>query len=735
MREESCIRIAHLSDLHFGAHRRFDAWESMADYLAKVEKPKLILVTGDIVDSPKTSWFALAKQRLDDLAKRLDAAYFVCPGNHDIYWRGNRLPGRKPAQHFYATFRNHFVTAKRPEDLWLGTKPHRWLIRLAGIDTSEDARWSAQAFVSLTERDQLKKLKDEEQTDEPPHLVLVLLHHHLLPVRALEGDQQKFSHLFDFTAATNPATIMETLASSYVDIALHGHEHARNCARYGSYAASAGPLAIVGAGSATGMATNQGWDVKRASLNILELRENRSVYLREVRGPGAMNGDESWTTDTQATLLQTTEVRHNRFLRALHRYRADHPASSQPIRVPVGQLASRADFASSELQKHVTITATRDALVRDRRTSRLIKNGRFSIPLKNLSGQPITGDLAARVQLINGQSLHLPASLLSIGNDPGAFELAVKLPDEEGEVLAQSIELDYRWLDAIVLTKDDFDLLAANQMGELRHEKLEFVAVTVPDPVGSLTLSVTFPIGYAPEVNKFRVLHRRVKDGSMEQAPFLTSKLQHTGTTVMLFLHYPLQGAQYVIAWEPIDAPKIEPKVSAFWHAAANDSIGLTMARACLEALSSQGWSHRASVSIYVPQCDPGCVVLRLVGFAAGSTALQPPKPEETIPLKKTRALFKHAWWDEPDNCAIAAADPTDEKQTRIDEGFLDGESILTVMPLKGIGTLQRYPHALVRIAWLGQNDAKHNSTTLRASLAASQLAMVNILHELEYLS
>jgi len=104
------------------------------------------------------------------------------------------------------------------------------------------------------------------------------------------------------------------------------------------------------------------------------------------------------------------------------------------------------------------------------------------------------------------------------------------------------------------------------------------------------------------------------------------------------------------------------------------------------------------------------------------------------IPLKNTRALFKHAWWDEPDNFAIAAADHTDAQQTRIDEGFLEGESILTVMPVKGIGRLQRYPHALARIAWLGQNDAKHNLTTLRASLAASQLAMVNILNELEYL-
>jgi predicted MPP superfamily phosphohydrolase len=737
MREESIVRIAHLSDLHFGAHEKFDAWDSLADHLATVEQPKLILVTGDIVDSPKKSWFSLAKQRLDDLAKRVDAKYFVCPGNHDTYWRGNRLPGKKPAELFYAEFRDHFVTAERPETMWLGQSPHRWNIRLAGIDTSENARWSAKAFLSLRDRDRLKKLKDitEAEDQEPPHLVMVLLHHHLLPIRALEGDKQKLSQLFDFTAATNPAAIMETLASSYVDIALHGHEHARNCARYGSYAASAGPLAIVGAGSATGMETSKGWDVKRASFNILELRKNRSVYLREVRGPGAVAGDESWSTDAQATLLQTTEVRYNRFLRSLHRYRTDHPKPSQPIRVAVDQLASRTDFASSELQKHVTITATRDALVRDRRTSRLIKNGRFCIPLKNLSGQPITGNLPARIQLMDGRPLHLAASLLSIGNEPGAFELAVKIPNEDGEVLAESIELDYRWLDALILTKADFHLLTAHQLGEIRWEGLEFVAATVPDPVGSLTLSVTFPIGYAPTIEKFQVLHQRVKSGPREIDGFLTSRLQHTGTTVMLFVHYPLQGTQYAIAWEPVDTPEVEPHVKRFWDAAASGSIGFTMAKACLNGLAGHAWGTCASVAIYVPQFNSNCIVLRLIGFAAGDDALHARQPEETLPLKNTRGLYKHAWWDEPDNCAIAAADQKDETQALIDEGFLEGENILTVMPVKGIGGLQRYPHALVRIARLGPHDATHNLSALRASLAASQLAMVNILNDLEFLT
>src|SRR6266446_2316913 len=89
------ITIAHLSDLHFdGTEAQLEVWQSLRKFLNKVIKPSLILITGDIVDTPDEKLYALAQKELNELETvgTEQLRYRICPGNHDRHPYGN-APG------------------------------------------------------------------------------------------------------------------------------------------------------------------------------------------------------------------------------------------------------------------------------------------------------------------------------------------------------------------------------------------------------------------------------------------------------------------------------------------------------------------------------------------------------------------------------------------------------------------------------------------------------------------
>ena len=82
------IRIAHLSDLHFGANSQEETWGILKRHLIEQVKRDLlhlVLVTGDIADTPNDSLLQLAHDEIESLGVK----YYVCPGNHDRHKKGN----------------------------------------------------------------------------------------------------------------------------------------------------------------------------------------------------------------------------------------------------------------------------------------------------------------------------------------------------------------------------------------------------------------------------------------------------------------------------------------------------------------------------------------------------------------------------------------------------------------------------------------------------------------------
>jgi hypothetical protein len=718
---DGLVSIAHLSDLHFGADGYKDVSLSLARHLGK-EKPDLVLVTGDLVDTPDDKLFDEAYEWLEGLNTVLGwkagepRRYLVCAGNHDRHGSGNARPWKKPKYKFEKRF-----SAPSSFVQWLGQKPYRWRVRVISVDSSIRARYSAQAFLGQNELEPIRDLKEWSDPEEAPFLVLMLIHHHLLPLPACEAGVQTLWDLFKFTSAVNPGTILENLAGGYVDAVLHGHEHKRNLARYGSYRKDTNQIVITAAASATGMETLKGCDIARASFNVLKLHPDRSVWIEEVHGPGGNYND--WHAEPQMPLLDSTTLRHNRFLRALHLWRKEHNV--------LGRVGDH-----SEWRKHVTLTARRDGVVREHRTNWQITDGEFSFRIQNDTGQPARPH--AELELVDPVAEPRLLGFSPLRGDRGAYAFRVDA-GTKAPVEAALIKTSYQWLDAVVLTEDDLELIDMNQTGPFRGSGQEFVAATVTTPLRELTLSVTFPVGFYPSEKQVGVYHERLPvSGPPIEDKALNARLQFTGQTILLTIPYPLLGYRYAIAWTPVAAQPPSPWAKDFQDRCRRAGLGDRLAASFISGLEAADWGKHCSVALYVPDMpEPGGGArnrfLRRTGFARGGAivpeVLEPPPMQ--IDLREGRGLYLHAWWGET---AIVVCSPDELDDRARKEGVRAGEFVAATIPFLEPAHSDESPWGIVRVGVLAAVPELTNSggiEALRSRLARGYVNMLASFHQL----
>jgi 3',5'-cyclic AMP phosphodiesterase CpdA len=190
------MKIAHISDLHFGAHDPVVRDALLAHLIAA--KPHLVIASGDITQSATDAEFAAARVFFDELPMEV----FVIPGNHD-------LPGMDLTRFIdpFRRYKHHLIDELDPE---LAAGP----VHIKGINTARRIlpHWNwANGAASAKQRREIA-LTFEAST--APWRILVL-HHPLMSPKEFPLDITVF----------NSRELLQTIADQHIDIVLAGHQH------------------------------------------------------------------------------------------------------------------------------------------------------------------------------------------------------------------------------------------------------------------------------------------------------------------------------------------------------------------------------------------------------------------------------------------------------------------------------------------------------------------------------
>ncbi|MCF1504817.1 metallophosphoesterase [Afifella sp. H1R] len=200
------MRIAHLSDLHFGHHDPRLATSLQEDLLAS--QPDLVVVSGDFTQRGEADEFAEAGAFLD----ALPMPTFCVPGNHDV-------PAVNLIDRFltpYRLYKKHISRDLEPFAEMDG-------VAIAGLKTSRRMRLGLNWAHGSLSHDQLDALGSRFDAADASALRVVVAHHPLLlPDPPIDMRRVKRADL-----------ALETFAGLGVRLVLSGHFHMAYVRKHG----------------------------------------------------------------------------------------------------------------------------------------------------------------------------------------------------------------------------------------------------------------------------------------------------------------------------------------------------------------------------------------------------------------------------------------------------------------------------------------------------------------------
>lgn len=259
--------IAHLSDLHVGLPQFERNFELFFPVIEKI-KPDVIVITGDLVDSPNEQYIERAKEvigKLKSLSYKKDSLFLVL-GNHDRFEKGLRiLPWPKESKIISNKFSDNILSGAKIID------SNGIRIGFIGLDSAKSSKHLAQGIISP---DQLTTFEsDASNIRKECDILVACLHHHPLKIAEVEINQG--AYLEATMTLVNSAQFLRVLSRTDVDIVLNGHHHFKRICWYGEECELKRSL-ILGAGSAVG-ASKFACDEDQASFNTIHVTKNNKI--------------------------------------------------------------------------------------------------------------------------------------------------------------------------------------------------------------------------------------------------------------------------------------------------------------------------------------------------------------------------------------------------------------------------------------------------------------------------
>lgn len=194
------MRIAHLSDLHFGRHD-----PAVVDSLAAdldSQAPDLVVVSGDFTQMGTRAEFTQARAFLDTLA----APVLAVPGNHDV----PQINMIRRILDPYGLFRRFIAPELEPFIV-------HGKLAIAGLNTARQFRWGLNWAHGSISRGQLATLERRFAAAPPDAVRVVVAHHPLLfPEEAMEKKMR---------LVKRADLALQTFARLGVRMVMSGHFH------------------------------------------------------------------------------------------------------------------------------------------------------------------------------------------------------------------------------------------------------------------------------------------------------------------------------------------------------------------------------------------------------------------------------------------------------------------------------------------------------------------------------
>lgn len=252
-------RIAHLSDIHFGAHdpRIVSATQAWLEE----RRPDLVIISGDFTQRARVAQFREASAYLNRL-RAAGLRVLAIPGNHDIP--------------LYDVFRRFAAPLQRYKR-YIGNDLCPWFeddeVAILGINTAR----SLTIKDGRINHDQMRMLQDRFAKVAPDKTRILVTHHPLFAMPIGRGNE-----LTEAVGQHDDA--VQAACEAGIHIALAGHFHRTYAEAAYKMVEKAGRALVIQAGTATSTRLR---NAEPQSFNWLHVRHNNEIELQVVVWDGA----------------------------------------------------------------------------------------------------------------------------------------------------------------------------------------------------------------------------------------------------------------------------------------------------------------------------------------------------------------------------------------------------------------------------------------------------------------